>query len=111
MSSVGLSRVQVMEKLQAILERIVASSVNISEALEIYRDLGIAGDDAWDMIDEIQKQFGTRFEGLEFDKHFPGEQEALFLHIGKLFGLRKKIGKSLTFGHLVDVIEKGVWFE
>ncbi|MEJ0025753.1 MAG: DUF1493 family protein [Rhizomicrobium sp.] len=109
--SAGLSRDRIREELQAILRRIVASNIDISELTEIFGDLGIAGDDAWDFISEIRNSFGTRFDGFNFNDYFQNEEEALMAHIGRLLGFCRRSKKKLTICHLIDVVQNGAWFE
>ena len=106
------SRDETMQKLTTILQRIVARKVPISEGTLIYHDLSISGDDAWDMLNEIHRQFGTSFNKFEFDAYFPNETESLWAHIGrKLLGHRSNRRKELPVGHLLDVIQQGLWYE
>lgn len=71
---------------------------------------GLAGDDADEFLDEVEKRFGTSFSDISFDDFFDDEGEAFGEHILRLFGVRSR-KKSLTFEHLTKVIEKGHWFE
>jgi len=82
----------------------------INDETLIYHDLGIAGDDAGELLDEINAKFGAMFPGFDFHTYVPDDVDAFCYHIGKLFGIRDK-RKGISFGHLVQVIEAGHWFE
>ena len=78
---------------------------------ELYADLGISGDDAWELIERVQHIFGTSFAGLSLADFFPGEHDP-----PGGFWLRKASEKppnlgSFTFGHLLAVVECGQWFK
>lgn len=59
---------------------------------------------------EIHKRYGTRFDALEWSRYFVPDAEEQFDFLPRLFGIKPKT-KPLTAGHLLDVIEKGAWFE
>ena len=82
----------------------------VSNNSALLQDLGIAGDDAWELLKEINLQFGTDFSKMPFSAYFPDETEALGVHWAKLIG-RRNPRKPLTVGHLVNVIDRGVWFD
>jgi Protein of unknown function (DUF1493) len=68
-------------------------------------DLVIEGDDAAELIDAIHKEFGTSFAGMDMRKYFKDEGfeiQLRFWRMGKL---------PLSIRHLLNVIEKGHWFE
>jgi hypothetical protein len=44
------------------------------------------------------------------DAYFPNEHEALFYHIRYLLGIKDN-KQRFTFGHLVQVVKTGHWFE
>lgn len=108
--SESLSRNVIKEKLLNIIVGIVRKLPPTPDNLALNHDLGIGGDDAWELIDSIQKTFGTDFADFDFEQYFPNETDALFDHFGKLLGLKNK-KKRLTVGHLVSIIERGAWYE
>ncbi len=77
---------------------------------ELFHRLGIAGDDAAELIDDVHERFGTDFSGFRFDDFFPNEADALGSHVARVLGVRSQ-KKPLTPGHLAQVVEKGRWFE
>jgi len=97
------------EPVLEILRHFAAWSGPIDPSLRIHEDLRIAGDDAADLINKIHKEFGTSFEGFEFNDYFPDETEAIFYLILIPLGWSRK--KSISVRHLVDVVNTGKWFE
>lgn len=77
----------------------------------IYHDLGIGGDDAGELLDEMQDKFGVLFDGFDFQKYFPNEHEIFWLHIAKLLGRTDKAHKPVSIGHLKQVVLRGKWFD
>jgi hypothetical protein len=64
------------------------------------------------VLDAIRNRFGTDFHEMRFERYFPNEGEVSSEHILKFLGFRKKAKwQRLTVGHLVDVIQKGKWFD
>jgi Holliday junction resolvasome RuvABC DNA-binding subunit len=82
----------------------------IVDSMCLYHDLSISGDDAFELLDAIHKNFGTVFTDFHFESYFPNETEAIWYRIGKVFGFRDK-KKRLTFGHLLEVTKVGRWFD
>jgi hypothetical protein len=78
--------------------------------MKIYHDLGIGGDDAFDLLDHVSADFKLDFSEMKFSDYFPNESEAFFEHIGRIIGFKGQ-RKPLTVDHLLRVIEKGQWFE
>lgn len=96
--------------LEGLVVKIAACRQPIEGSTRLYHDLRISGDDAFELIDEIWKNFGTKFDGFKWDIYFPNESEALFFHICRIFGGDKKF-RPLTFDHLLNVVRTGYWFE
>lgn len=73
-------------------------------------DLGITGDDAAELIDNIHHQFGTRFEGFVFRNYFSDEPDLITSWLERIFKslIREK---PLTVRHLAKVVEAGAWFD
>lgn len=99
------------QTLEKLVQRIIGTKKPIRDADLIYHDLGIGGDDAGELLDDIHEKFKTSFEGLSFHQYFPNELDAFLLHIARLFGHKGKRYKPLSMGHLKDVIRKGKWFD
>ena len=93
-----------------LIQRIRASGEPISMSAAIFHDLGIAGDDAYKLLQDIVAQFGTSFAELDFHSYFPDELDAFVWHWASKLGFRPKL-KVLTVAHLIAVVERGSWFE
>jgi hypothetical protein len=98
------------EDLVAILRKFGAKET-LKDSDRIFHDIGIGGDDIDELFEEIHRRFGTRFEGFEFDVYFPIETDVIFYHYLRLIGFTSKKYKPLTFGHLLDVVRKGRWYD
>jgi hypothetical protein len=81
-----------------------------SSSQAIYHDLGIAGDDAGEFLDEIAKKFGTSFRTLNFDAYFPNDIDAFCYHIASIFGFRDTKRVPVSLDHIFAVIDRGEWF-
>lgn len=102
----------VRERLETTLHEFVGSRRSITEATRLFHDLGLSGHDAFEFLESVHKTFNTRLEGFEFEAYFPDELDGFILHIAKrLFGHRAKRYKDFAFGHLVQVVEAGAWFD
>ena len=102
-----------MEDVETSLRQILSQFVggrDVTLHTELYHQLGIAGDDADEFLDDVHKRFGTSFSGFQFEDFFPNETEALGDHVVQFLGFRPR-KRSLTLGHLVCVVTKGGWFE
>jgi hypothetical protein len=91
-------------RLIGIVEKI-SGRRNVTFNNTVNFDLKIEGDDAVDLIENIHREFGSSFNGMDMRKFFKDEgiEAALgFWRMGKL---------PLSVGHLLKVVEKGSWFE
>ena len=78
---------------------------------ELYADLRISGDDAWELIERVHQMFGTSFVGLSLADFFPGEHDPSGgFWLGKASEKPHDL-RSFTFGHMLAVVESGHWFE
>jgi hypothetical protein len=98
------------EDLQNIVKKISGVCGVVSDATRLYHDLSICGDDAVELLREVNQKFGTTFEEFEFYSYFPDETQAFILNICRLFGYVSR-KNYFTFGHLVQVVKAGRWFE
>ena len=95
----------VQDRLIAIIRKLCGRRPTITLDPRVNFDLTIEGDDASDLLDEIHREFGTSFQGMDERKFFKDEGfeiQLRFWRMGKL---------PLTVRHLLQVVEKGVWFE
>lgn len=97
------------ERIITILKELIAKDEDIDRSTLIYDDLLISGDDASELIGRIHAEFGTSFKGLHFPDYFPNETESMMFRVYLLFGGKRK--RPLTVGHLIEVVERGEWFE
>lgn len=100
---------EVEPAIRRVLKRYVGE-VPIEPKSRLNDQTGLAGDDAYEFLEEIRQRFSTSFSGFAFGDYFPGEAEALVEHLLRLAGIRRR-RKPLTFEHLVKVVESGRWFE
>lgn len=100
-----------LSKLAELLDRVAAPGGRpITSTTELYYDLGLAGDDLHEAIDQVRGRFGTDFSGMKLADYAPGETDALF----SLDVLREVLGRprryrSLTVRRLEEAVEAGVW--
>ena len=102
-----------MEDVESSLREILSKFIGgrqVGIETELHHQLGIAGDDAAEFLDDVHKRFGTSFSGFQFDEFFPNETEALGDHVLRFLGVRSR-KKPLTLAHLARVVENGRWFE
>ena len=103
---------EIFDILRAMIAPFKGKKAALSRSTAIYHDLWLGGDDAGELLEAIHHRFGTNFHEMHFDQYFPNEGEVFSEHILKLLGFRKKARwRRLTIGHLIDVIQKGAWFE
>lgn len=76
----------------------------------LYHDLGITGDDAYELLENIQKRFGTNFRKLDFHKYFSADPDFITGLIERWFP-SVITEKPVTIRHLVDVVRAGHWFD
>lgn len=103
-----IRREDIWRRLARLLARFTTTP--LSEDCRILQDLGIGGDDAGEFLDAVHQTFGTRFDGFVFSAYFPDDGEAAGEEWFRRLGFRDS-RKTLTVGHLLDVIQRGVWFE
>ena len=78
---------------------------------ELWGDLGLFGDDAFELLEAIHTDCGVDFSDLDFDRYFPNETEGGYYWWGRRIGLWRKRFVPLTVGHLDAVIERRQWFD
>lgn len=74
----------------------------LSNELYIEKDLGLAGDDVTELLEEIQRRFEVDFSNFEFSLHFSPE---VGWPENPNFGYY-----PITIGHLVEVAKSKSWF-
>lgn len=94
-----------------LVERVAGLKPVITMKSRLFQDLGIAGDDAWELLKLITQRFNTEFSNFPWADYFPDETEAFWAGWGRRLGLGKQRWKPLPVNHLVKVVEQGKWFE
>lgn len=94
--------------LEEVHQIIGPEKLHLSQRL--YHDLCITGDDAYELLENIQKRFGTKFDGLDFHEYFSAEPDILTSIIEKWFPSVIS-EKPVTIRHLVEVVRAGQWFD
>jgi hypothetical protein len=87
-----------------------AGNEKITSETRIYQDLGIGGDDAWELLDDLRQAFRVDFSDMDFSLYFPNETEMISEKFVELLR-RAPRRPPLTIDHLVKIIECGRWFE
>ena len=95
--------------LQKIILKVSARRV-VERRDRLLHDLGIAGDDALELLETIHDRFGTSFAEMPFVDFLPYETDALWCHWVMRLGF-KSDKRELTIDHLAKVIDRCVWFE
>jgi acyl carrier protein len=107
------SRTAIFDSIVSILRGMSAHQDEpITDATELYYDLGLSGVDLSDVIIEIRRHFGTDFSELELPHYAPGEGGHGFdLNLVRQF--REWRGEhtyqSLTVSSLVEAVQAGRW--
>lgn len=99
------------EEIIALVRDIGGAKKKIDGRSRIFHDLGIAGDDAHELLENIRAKFNVSFVGFKFERYFPDEAEALGRHIANLFGRRGDDKAPLTVDHLIAVAKQRAWFD
>jgi hypothetical protein len=80
----------------------------ITRDTEVYRDLGIYGDDVFELVLWINREFGS-MPPFELSRFAPGETSLLSRMVRKVLGLKESQYQSLTVGEVVAAIEGKSW--
>jgi hypothetical protein len=84
----------------------------ITPSTELYYELGLAGDDLGDVIDEIRAPFATDFSPMDLRRYAPNEVRHNFgFNLFRAFRewRGERTYRSLTVRSLVDAIQRGAW--
>jgi hypothetical protein len=107
----GSPQIDIEEALAARLRYLTGYRKPISAKTELYNDVGLRGDDAWELLEWVHETYGTSFKGMTAADYFTNEHSINWGPLLRRFGWRGQTMKSLTIGHFVAVIEQGQWFE
>jgi len=82
--------------------------VPVTEETEIYRDLGIHGDEIVDLVWWLEKEFGVKAVNINPFKYAPSEA-AFFGIVRMIRRIRGVEYESLKVSDIVSAIEAGRW--
>lgn len=77
-------------------------------------DLGIDGDDAWELLESLNERFGVDFSEIEFKRHFRNEPcfKGLFYLFRKLKYRDEHLAakkEPITVAQIMNACEKKAW--
>lgn len=96
--------------IEPILREFFGNRTSLEPTTRLQHDLHLGGDDVDELLEKIVATYGTDFSELDFDAFFPDETDALSYYWTSLIGCESD-KKEFTLGHLVDVINRGQWFD
>ncbi|HBK70365.1 MAG TPA: hypothetical protein DDZ39_01695 [Flavobacteriaceae bacterium] len=101
-----MEKTDTFEKLKKfIIKETLVNDLEITTMTTLERDLGITGDDAWDLLEKYKNIFNVDISNFEFNEYF--QEEGSWV-LGWLFDVFKnKQRRTLTVGQLVEAINKG----
>jgi acyl carrier protein len=80
----------------------------LTRETKLERDLGISGDDAWDLIVDYSKKFNVDITCFEMNKYFSPEGDSILPSIFRTIqGEKNPHTKELTIGNLESALELG----
>lgn len=102
-----MEEIDTFEKIKEfVIRESLVDNLEITRMTTIERDLGITGDDAWNLMEKFRNEFCVDISNFEFDKYF--QEEGSWV-LGWLFNIFKKrnMREKLTVGQLEEAIKKG----
>jgi len=106
------AREVILEHVVGVLRSVTMSEAEaITEATELYYDLGLSGEDLADAIDGIGTPCGTDFSRMDLRRYAPGEGYDPGFSIVRDFRewRGKRTYRSLTVASLTEAIQVGSW--
>ena len=95
----------------ASVRRITGRGPQIMSHSRLLHDLKITGDDAYELLDEIEKKYDVDWSGFVTKEYFPDEGKAIWWWLKDLLGIKDKAHKEMTVGDLVRAAKAGRWQE
>ncbi|MCU7932517.1 MAG: DUF1493 family protein [Candidatus Thiodiazotropha sp. (ex Codakia rugifera)] len=87
--------------IELILYHSGAKEEEITEESLVEDDLGVTGDDAWDLMEDIHKEFNVNFDQFDFSLHFGPEAG---------FNVAEEYGYyPVTVKHLIEIANRKQW--
>ncbi|MCK5677591.1 MAG: DUF1493 family protein [Flavobacteriaceae bacterium] len=101
-----MERNDVFEKVKEFMIReFFVDNIEITHITTIERDLGITGDDAWDLLEKFGNEFDVDVSNFEFKKYFQEEGDWVFGWLSNIFKKNNVITKkNLTVGQLEKAV-------
>ncbi|MCU7878169.1 MAG: DUF1493 family protein [Candidatus Thiodiazotropha sp. (ex Lucinoma borealis)] len=93
---------RVTEKvIKIILYHAGAKREEITEEVLIEDELGVTGDDAWELMEDIHKEFGVNYDQFDFSLHFGPEAG---------YSVAEEYGYyPVSVRHLIEVVNEKQW--
>jgi hypothetical protein len=104
------SREDIRADFAVILDRYIWRKA-VTDNIRLYHDLWLSGDDAFELLEDVQKKFGTSFRAMDFNIYFPYEGENYGAWLLSRLGFPPTKFRAVTVGHMLDVIARGAWFD
>jgi hypothetical protein len=82
-----------------------APSKTMNRSTDIALDLGIQGDDAWELFDKFSQRFELTPGTFDFSRHFEGDGDFVSRSIVRLFRPRRFY--PVTIGDMIDAALRG----
>ena len=101
----------VNDQLLEILRVYAGNRIRLRDDLTLYHDLELSGEDAWEFLADVEREFRVSFKCFDFSAYFPHAGEDLYYKIGKIFGFKATKFRRFTIGHLRRVVRSGEWTE
>jgi hypothetical protein len=106
----GMEKDEVFKEVSEFIRKY--NGIVINEKSKLFSDLRLIGDDADFFITRFQDKFKVDFGNLEFDKYFLREFHIPFQYwYYKKYKPEKLKRQTFTIQHLVEVVNRGKWFE
>lgn len=105
---------EVHDKVLGLISRMVCAKNPIPLSASINHDLRIDGDDAYELLVDIKKNFDVNFDAMDFHRYFHDEPDCgpLLYLWARLPWTKKEVRRdNLTVRHLIEVAKAGVWFD
>jgi len=102
---------EALDRIVHLIRDVTKNRQPVGMNTEIYRDLGLWGDDAGGLLDRFSAEFGVDMAGFDFSKHFREEGSYLAEGIVNMVRGKKAHEKFLpvTVRDLVASVLAGKW--
>jgi acyl carrier protein len=102
------------ESLEAEIKGLVARTAavrpeQLTPDTRLLQDIGVDGDDGWELIAALGEQFGVDLSPFRPDLHFGPEGDGFVLWLRRLLRLEPSRFVPITVGDLVAAARSGRW--